>query len=401
MTESESGTNPESQGVAPLPAAPEQDAQPPSPVFGDPPAYLGDVLMDAERLLKYCAESGIPLDEATRDHVLEARTASSAGWTEQSAANLISALTTLAALAKPVSAASLRSCCDDTVPTVKNYLKVAIWLAVFIVPFSVASFLASAISSTIRGDLVTANDLAVKLQGQLGYPTVESQQGISGSPCTPFPAATPEAPPQGISYNEVVEELQLYASTIRSIDARSRQLRMLIPNREPDPCASIRKDPEKLHQVFQLPSGLPNLAQAAQDRTTLYQDIRYFAQNVLDDESFFYGAIASCILPVLYALLGTCAYLLRSFEQQMSSRTFIPSEVNSARFLIAAIGGGVVGLFNNFSITQSASLSPLALAFLVGYAVDVFFAFLEGLLQMFTRNATSAAATAKAKAAAD
>ena len=96
--------------------------------------------------------------------------------------------------------------------------------------------------------------------------------------------------------------------------------------------------------------------------------------------------MGSHILPVFYALLGTLAYLLRSFEQQMSTRTFVPSEANSARFLIAAIGGAVVGLFNNFSITQGASISPLAIAFLVGYAVDVFFAFLDGLLQTFTRN---------------
>jgi hypothetical protein len=76
----------------------------------------------------------------------------------------------------------------------------------------------------------------------------------------------------------------------------------------------------------------------------------------------------------------------------MTTQTFIPSVANSARFLIAAIGGAVVGLFNNFTISQGASIPPLALAFLVGYAVDVFFAFLEGLLQSFTRNATTASA---------
>ena len=119
--------------------------------------------------------------------------------------------------------------------------------------------------------------------------------------------------------------------------------------------------------------------------------MRYFAQNLVDDVSFFYGAISACVLPALYALLGTCAYLLRSFEQQMANRTFTPSVANSARFLIAAIGGAVVGLFNNFTIGQGASISPLAIAFLVGYAVDVFFTFLEGMLQAFTKgNATSA-----------
>jgi putative flippase GtrA len=87
----------------------------------------------------------------------------------------------------------------------------------------------------------------------------------------------------------------------------------------------------------------------------------------------------------------------------MMTKTYVPSSANSARFLIAGIGGGVVGLFNNFTVTQGASIPPLAIAFLVGYAVDVFFAFLEGLLQTFTRarggaspQASAAAARAKA-----
>jgi hypothetical protein len=155
---------------------------------------------------------------------------------------------------------------------------------------------------------------------------------------------------------------------------------------ERDPFASIRNDPAAIHNKFQLPTGLRNFAVIADERTAVFQDVRYFAQSLLDDVSFFYSAITACLLPSLYALLGTCAYLLRTFEQQMSARTFTPSAANSARFLIAATGVAVVGLFNNFTITQGASIPPLAIAFLLGYAVEVFFAFLEGLLQAFTKT---------------
>jgi len=82
----------------------------------------------------------------------------------------------------------------------------------------------------------------------------------------------------------------------------------------------------------------------------------------------------------------------------MSSRTFVPSHSDSARFLIAAIGGAVVGLFNNFTINQGASIPPLAIAFLVGYAVDVFFSFLEGLIQAFTRSKGNSTVPAAAPA---
>ena len=91
------------------------------------------------------------------------------------------------------------------------------------------------------------------------------------------------------------------------------------------------------------------------------------------------------VFPVLYALLGAGAYLLRMFEDQIKSRTLVSGDRHVARFLIAGIGGLVVGLFNN--VAQGITFSPFAIAFLAGYAVDVFFTFLEGLLQMFRRAA--------------
>jgi hypothetical protein len=113
-----------------------------------------------------------------------------------------------------------------------------------------------------------------------------------------------------------------------------------------------------MRKKFELPSDLTNFAESAIQRTAVYLDVRYFAQSLVDNASVFYGAITTCVLPVLYALLGTCAYLLRTFEQQMSARTFTPSVANSARFLIAAIGGAVVGLFNNFNIIGGSLAAP-------------------------------------------
>jgi hypothetical protein len=404
------------------------DTTSPSPVFVPPPAYFEEALADAECLLKYAAESGMSVDDATRNSVLQARAASNSEWTEEAAANLMTALTVLAALAKPVTAASLKACQSEIAPTVRSYLITAICLAALIVPFSMASFLVSAISNTLRNDISTANDLAVKLDTQIRPP----DSGASAAPspaaaspttapeATPMPtmalrrkaaeeapaepvkaeqrsrfvpcyvssaSATPAPLPPGVNQGEMIEELQQYASLIRSIDARARQLNAFVFKYEGDPCNGIRNNPAALHRVFELPAGLPNLAQATDDRTAVYQEVRYFAQSLLDDTSFYYGAITICLLPALYALLGTCAYLLRTFEQQMSTQTFIPSGANSARFLIAGIGGAVVGLFNNFAITKGASIPPLAIAFLVGYGVDVFFAFLEGMLQTFTRSA--------------
>jgi len=379
--------NPNINAVASAPDRPSHDPFTDGAGATNPeaPPYFDEALQDAERLLKYAAEIGIDVDADTRDHILQARAVSGLLRNEKTTASLLDALTKLAKQLRPVTADSLK---DNSQHTVRTYWWVAIGLAIVIVPFSIASFITSAISNTIRADITTANDLAVKLRAQLGPAPAPVETGTAANAAAQIPAGLNEA--------DVITELQQYASTIRSIDARARQLNGLVFHAQWDQYAAYRSNPQWVHGTFELPPGIPNLAVAAEGRTQIYQYVRYFAQSVLDDVSVYYGAITTCLLPVLYALLGTCAYLLRTFEKQMALRTFIPSAANSARFLIAAIGGAVVGLFNNFTVTEGASIPPLAIAFLVGYAVDVFFAFLEGFLQTFTKTTAAAPAPTSA-----
>lgn len=358
--------------------------------YSEPPPYFAEALNDAERLLKYAAETGIEIGDDIRNYILQARAAGSSNkWNEETVANLLTALTDLAVRVKPVTAESLKSYFDDSRRTVRFYSSVAIPLAIIIVLLAAISFVASAISNAIRTDIAAANDLAVKLRVQLGPFSAGTQAAASAVSASPTPESVTSTLPQSAPSKdptEVITELVQFASTIREIYARAGQLNLLVPWVRDDPFAGNRGNRGEMRGNFELPVGLPNPAQAAAERINVYQDVRHFAQRLLDDVSFWYGAFTTCILPVFYAILGTLAYLLRSFEQQMSTRTFIPSEANSARFLIAAIGGTVVGLFSNFSITQGASIPPLAIAFMVGYAVDVFFAFLDGLLQTFTKS---------------
>lgn len=337
------------------------------------PPYFKEALEDSERLLKYAAEMGIEVDAETRSSVLNARAVYPDGWTQDVAAKLLLALTCLADGVKPVTAASLKAYHVDTRPTMHTYLIWAIILSAIIIPASIVTFVTSNISEAIRTDIVKANALAVKLSTELG-PSAQT----------------------GVGLTDKVADLQEYGATTRLIWARAKRLnwyvfpRVEIPAPLIPPTTDRSQEAQYLKQKFELPVPLTNdnAAKAGQDMTETYQDVRFFAQSIVTDIATFYGAINSCVLPILYALLGTCAYLLRTFEDQMSTRTFIPSHANSARFLIAAIGGTVVGLFGNFS--QQASASPLAVAFLVGYAVEVFFSFLEGLIRAFTKGPTPA-----------
>ena len=265
---------------------------------------------------------------------------------EEMSASLLLALTALAAKLKPVSAESLKAYHSETRPTMQTYLAWAIFLAVIIIPFSILTFISSSISNQIHDDINIANGLVVKLHTELG---AEARQDIGS--------------------NEQLTDLQSYAAIVRSIYAHSRRLNTLLYPRVPVPLTlhcdggNGAENANCLKQKFELPYGIKiaDFPASRDNITETYQDVRFFAQNITTDVTTYYGAINSCILPILYALLGTCAYLLRSFEDAMSTRTFTPSVANSARFVIAAIGGTVIGLFNGF--TSQTSASPLAMAF--------------------------------------
>jgi hypothetical protein len=165
-------------------------------------------------------------------------------------------------------------------------------------------------------------------------------------------------------------DLQQFATSNRSLYSLASILNWFILHVEQEPSFDGDK-----RQALQLPVPITDAAAAGFDKIKTYQDIRTYAKDVRQMNLMIYGAITAYLLPILYALLGACAYALRSLSQQIIARTYTPTYADFARIIIAVIAGLVVGLFNNF--TQGISLSPLAVAFLVGYAVEIFFSFLD------------------------
>ena len=367
----------------------------PAPATASPAAppllsvkYLADKLEEAELLMGYAAEVGIKVEGQVRDDVLKARIASdSGGIPEPTAANLLTALTTLAVNVRPVTVMSLRAWADPDLQSQKEipYLApIAICIGVVIVIFSLLTFVSKSISDKITADVDTANALLAKLRVELGPAPASTNQpaalAVSANKNAAAPSANevwfgPDGIPPGLSDKDVINDLQLFVATERQIDGYTRQLKRCLFD------FSSRTNRSSLELM---PGLNVRLSQELTDKAAEYQHVRSFADQVVERVTVYYGAIAISILPLLYALLGAVAYLLRSYEEKFKNRTLNPGGNISARLLIAGIGGLVVGQFNN--VTQGINVTPFAVAFLVGYAVDVFFAFLEGLLQMFIKR---------------
>ena|ERR1700723_431528 len=134
------------------------------------------------------------------------------------------------------------------------------------------------------------NGLAAKLRAQLG-PTYDETNAPTG-------IKDPSQPPPGVSPIEVISELQQYASTIRDINSRAEQLDWFIGGVATEYHLENLKQLQQTnasagYKEFQLPVGLPNLWEAESERTKLYQHVRTFGQNVVDDVATVYGALGS------------------------------------------------------------------------------------------------------------
>jgi hypothetical protein len=359
--------------------------------------YLSDKLGEAELLLGYAAELGIDVKDGTHDSVLAARIESDAGGiSEKTASDLLAALTALAAAVRPVTVQSLRASADltDARATIRFYGAMAIVVGGIIMVFSVLTFLSSSVSERIRQDVDSANALVAKLRAELGPSASDASLAPAAADSTKLSQDQvwfgPGGPPPGLSGKDVISDLQQFAATMREIEGYAKQLKYYVLDFGSHEYAKSKgsatpKSPLEFGSPLELLPGLDvPLAQELTEKVKEYQNVRNFGTTIQEKVTVYYGAIATCVLPVLYALLGAGAYLLRMFENQIKSRTLISGDRHVARFLIAGIGGLVVGLFNN--VTQGITFSPFAVAFLVGYAADVFFTFLEGLLQIFKRG---------------
>jgi hypothetical protein len=360
---------------------------------------LAAKLGDAELLLNHAVETGVHVDEKVVRAILEAGAAVRTGWTEQAATNLLLAVATLAEILKPVSAESLQNTKKYRSQTRGRRLLLPITmglLAALIVIYSATAFLFSTLSTSILTNLNIANPLAVKLSSELGESQSPPDPGLclnDAVTARPSPGLTnpdPSIPPAGITRKDVIEDLQAFASAIRDMYGDARRMNRFYHSGWAEPSSDpfnfsfgppTPTAPDKVTKMLELPPGLPNLALAATERVCVYQRARYYAQRAEENATILTGAVATYILPVLYAILGAGAYILRRLESRLRSNTFI-SEAHSPRFMTAAIAGSVVGLFN---FGQGVSVSPLAIAFLAGYAVDVFFTFLEGLMQTLSK----------------
>lgn len=319
-------------------------------------------LKEARELLFYASDEGIKIDQSVIETIVA--TCEKKKLTNKEVVAAIMSITALSATLKGKADRAIRP-----------FLFCVVGLGAFLILISTVSFVAGSYSKALTDEITAANQLALDVNAgnvdKVGDPQMRD---------------TP------IADTKTLTTLQQFAASTRSIYETSDFLRLLVfasalPIQQLEVERAAAPTAGQAGAVRRpLELRVPATYGQIKEKTEQYQGVRAYAKSVQDRQSAIYGALTNSILPSLYAILGVCAFLLKTYAEQVRAHTFrLSYSADSARFIVAAIGGGVVGLFSNFTSTQGNSLSLLAVAFLIGYATDVFFTFLDGLEQAFMK----------------
>lgn len=159
-----------------------------------------------------------------------------------------------------------------------------------------------------------------------------------------------------------------------------------------DKIYEARKD--EIAKEFSDPAGAVTKSAASRFRESR---LRVSLDRLAVEKSRAVQSMASMILaplnlyaiPALLGILGAMTFMLRSISTQLASYSYLPSPrgVTMSRITLGMIGGVIGSLFITSTVgneTGLKALPPLAIPFLFGYAVDVFFAVLDKLVSTFT-----------------
>jgi hypothetical protein len=131
----------------------------------------------------------------------------------------------------------------------------------------------------------------------------------------------------------------------------------------------------------------------------LYQAIRDSAQAVSNTWHRSIEVGTAYVLPVLYAVLGAFLFTFRTWcnEHRLTTSANPPRDETGrrttnpqwpdhiSRLLMAGIAGIAIGGLNEL-FPKEILLSPLALAFLVGYSIEVFISRLDGMIKNISKE---------------
>ena len=412
-------------------------------------AVLEKTVADARRLLDYAVSRGIVKDTSIITAIIDIEVKLASGTVPEHSdiENFLKAYNTLSDITGGVSGASLSPEADnDALRTKKIYTRTLIVLLVLLVPVSTVTLTGKRLIDDTLADInwICSNQPSVPCWEQRFPETATLQQAQapindpanSPSGGTPLPLQKAQA---------VIHDSSSSPSGSTSLPVQKAQAVINDPSnsRSGSPSLPVQKAQALTNDPSNSPSGGTSLPlQKAQAPTNGASDppmtnkydtivrtyqiqqrmskVRYvvyffkphkmendgaggefvstrvYADQIRVEFDIWYNTFAGCLLPIAFAALGAVTFGLRDLRQKLEDRTWTSQgqALPFLRIVIALLVGFLISLFSDFTVKSG--LTPIALAFVIGYSVDVFFTFIDSVVM---RLKTPIAAPAKSAGA--
>ncbi len=146
---------------------------------------------------------------------------------------------------------------------------------------------------------------------------------------------------------------------------------------------SLRKIGEKWETGTPETRILNSVADFDSNLTRHYSNETYFSSS--EERASLNIKMLNSALVLLLGLVGASAYVTRLISEQIKESTF--SRTSPIRHLVRVALGGLAGAIVGFGwISSGISASPLALAFIAGYAIEPVFATVDNIAEKFRQH---------------
>lgn len=396
-----------------LPAPKEKNASrqvPPTKSIASPDIMR--MVNDSQRLMTYMAQAGdLTLPEDVTSRLVNAKYKLARGqWTEDDESEFILSYDLLAEKIYPVTIESIQATCPDPSSDTKTKAEKAVkWYRRYTMVALIVLLIAQ-IYWLIGYDLHSKLQSSFRERAQL---RAELQQ------LDTMKALAPESFEKSSEKQQQLISLKDKEESINQVlDANYKLL--LVWNKVWSLGQDIEgKYPQYLSTKFELnkeeieelaktdpKTANKQLKALTLERALHEARITLFANTLA--ANFTLNAFQGYLLPLLYGLLGAFIFVLRTLLGEVKSLTYsFDSEIRyRLRLTLGALGGMIVGWFLKPEDAEGlASLSPMAISFLMGYNVDVLFSIMDraidNIREWTEKGSTSQPAKDEKKAATD
>ena len=281
-------------------------------------------LSEAQSLMGYAANAGLQLDDGIIQSVVAAREARIGGtWSSKIEADLYSALSKLAARVKPVTSETLADDWEQkALRAATNYFNWTVILTIIIIPLSIVMFIDTSLSDEVA-QLIKENDTAaINIHDEV----IKYKASIGGSGISPAAVVS----------IDLKTNIQQFARVNRQLLGRTEALNSFVFGLAVNPydrwwerSAATRR--ANLELDLTKVESTEGIASEAIEKIAVFQDIRGFAKDAQQRNLVFYGAVTTYALPILYALLGACAFALRNLSAQPGRERICPGPTQTSR----------------------------------------------------------------------